>query len=84
MLEHLNSRLNHRELNHITPEKCLILANQCDKDTAIVLGKIKFLDDLNYVILIVRGKYPCTIFYRRVTQTISIKSLGVQEIKYIQ
>ena len=49
-------------------------------DMAFILGEIKFLDDDNYVILIVRNNVAVTLEIRRKSQSISPHSLNVDAV----
>ena len=49
-------------------------------DTAIFLGKIDFLDEKNYVILIIRDGNAVTIEFRRCNQNCDANSLNVEQV----
>jgi len=51
------------------------------QDTAVFLGEILFLGDMNYVILIIRGGNAITIEFRRKSQSIDEKSLNVMRVE---
>ena len=51
-----------------------------DNDTAVFLGKIKFLGELNHVILIIRDGDAITIEFRRCTQNCDANILDVEQV----
>lgn len=50
------------------------------KSVAFIIGEVKFLDDDNYVILIVRNYEAITIQFRRKSQTITASALNVDTV----
>ena len=52
--------------------------NECD--TAIFLGLVTFLDERNFVILIIRDGDAITIEFRRCTQKCDKHSLNVEQV----
>lgn len=78
LTSHAIKRIEEREIN-IDLEILEHLANKySEKDTAVILGEIDFLDAENYVIAIIRGGNVITIEFRRKSQTITEKSLNVE------
>lgn len=85
---HVRKQMEERGLRY--EEKFLLeLAEKCKVDTAIILEKLpraveyqnQYDSNGDLVILIVRNKYPVTVFFRRSwNQEISKSSLSVREI----
>lgn len=51
------------------------------QDTAVFLGKVMFLGDENYVILIIRNGNAITIEFRRCGQNCDKHSLNVEKVE---
>jgi hypothetical protein len=83
-MSHIQERLESRGIKNITERDCFGLASMYNQDTALILGKEKFLGDENFIILIVRHFRAITIMFRRCSQNINEKQLGVEKIEYIQ
>lgn len=77
---HCIQRIKERQIN-IDLEMIEFLVNKSNgQDVAFILGEIKFLEDENYVILIVRDFQAVTIEFRRKSQTITAHSLQVDTV----
>jgi len=75
---HAIKRIEERRIN-IDLEMLEYLSKKySDKDTAVILGEVYFLDAENYVIALIRGGNVVTIEFRRKSQTITEKSLNVE------
>lgn len=73
---HCLKRIKEREIN-VDLEMVEYLCKKSTVSTAFILGKITFLGEINYVILVVREGDAVTLELRRATQTISIDALKV-------
>jgi len=77
---HCIQRIKEREIN-IDLEMIEFLVNKSNgQNVAFILGEINFLEDENYVILIVRNNQAVTIEFRRKSQTITAHSLQVDTV----
>lgn len=77
---HCKSQIEKREIN-VDIEMIEYLCRKSNKiDSAFILGEKYFLGDICYVILIVRHEIAITIELRRKTQSITEKSLQVEQI----
>lgn len=77
---HCERRIKERNIN-VDLEMIELLVNKSDgKNIAYIMGEVKFLDDDNYVILIVRNFVAVTIEIRRKSQTISAHALNVDTV----
>lgn len=77
---HCMKRIQERNIN-IDMEMLEFLVKKSNgQDVAFILGEIKFLDDDNYVILIVRNNVAVTIEIRRKSQTITAHALNVDTV----
>ena len=77
---HCIQRIKEREIN-IDLEMIEFLVNKSNgQNVAFILGEINFLEDENYVILIVRNNQAVTIEFRRKSQSITARSLQVDTV----
>ena len=77
---HCLQRIKEREIN-IDLEMIEFLVNKSNgQNMAFILGEVKFLDDENYVILIVRNYEAVTIQFRRKSQTTTAHALQVDTV----
>lgn len=77
---HCMKRIQERNIN-IDMEMIEFLVKKSNgQDVAFILGETKFLDDDNYVILIVRNNVAVTIEIRRKSQTITAHALNVDTV----
>lgn len=77
---HCMKRIQERNIN-IDMEMLEFLVKKSNgQDVAFILGETKFLDDDNYVILIVRNNVAVTIEIRRKSQTITAHALNVDTV----
>ena len=77
---HVIERIESRRIE-IDPEFLDYLAAKCENiDTAIILGRNSWLGDVCRIILIVRNNQPVTIMFRRLSQSLDRKHLGVDKI----
>lgn len=77
---HCKSQIEKREIT-VDIEMIEYLCRKSNKiDSAFILGEKMFLGDICYVILIVRHEVAITIEFRRKSQSISEKSLQVEQV----
>ena len=77
---HCMTRIQERKIN-IDMEMLEFLVKKSNgQDVAFILGETKFLDDDNYVILIVRNNVAVTIEIRRKSQAITAHALNVDTV----
>jgi len=77
---HCIKRIQERNIN-IDIEMLEFLCQKSNgQNVAFILGEVRFLDDDNYIILIVRNYEAVTIQFRRKSQTITAHSLQVDTV----
>jgi len=77
---HCIKRIQERNIN-IDLEMIEYLVKKSNgQNIAFILGETKFLEDENYVILIVRNNEAVTVQFRRKSQTITAHALDVDTV----
>ena len=77
---HIRKRIEERKINIDIEMVEYFCQKYNSQDTAVILGEVVFLGDMNYVILIIRGGNAVTIEFRRKTQNNDAKSLKVESV----
>ena len=77
---HCIKRIKERNINIDLEMLEFLVKKSNGQDVAFILGETKFLDDDNYVILIVRNNVAVTIEIRRKSQTITAHALNVDTV----
>lgn len=77
---HCRSQVEKREINIDIEMIEYLVTKSKGIHSAFILGEEIFLGDDCYIILIVRHEIAITIEFRRKTQTLTEKSLGVNQI----
>lgn len=78
--QHCIKRIQERNIN-IDLEMIEYLVKKSNgQNIAFILGETKFLEDENYVILIVRNNEAVTVQFRRKSQTITAHALDVDTV----
>lgn len=77
---HCLQRIKEREINIDLEMIEFLVSKSNGQNVAFILGEVKFLDDENYVILIVRNYEAVTIQFRRKSQTNTAHALQVDTV----
>jgi len=76
---HVLKRIKERQIE-IDIEMVEYFCQKYNQDTAVFLGEVVFLQEKNYVILIVRDGNAVTIEFRRCAQNCDAKTLNVSQV----